>query len=264
MAILKSTAVFFFILTYMVAAAFIWGLPFLNPWTKRKLCTRMQSRYCRLGLFLLGVRVKVLASRLLPQAACLTVGNHVSYLDILILSSVRPTCFVTSNEIKETPLLGWLCRLAGCLFVERRNRGNLPGEVAEITEALKQGLNVVVFPEATSTNGESLLRFRRPLFAAAPASGASLLPFCLNYRRLNGTPVSLHNRDFLFWYGEMSFAPHLWALARQRQVDVDLVFMPSFKARPDEALEDLASRSRAEVEAVFQPIQSHGGFRAHA
>lgn len=251
---------------YMLVAGVIWLVPGLSHWKKRKICSRILQHYCRLGLWILGVRVNAHCEQdLSSDVAYLMVGNHLSYLDILIIASLRPTSFVTSNEIKEVPFLGHACRLAGCLFVERRNKVNLMEEIKELTEGLRQGLNVVVFPEATSTNGEQILRFRRPLFASAGGSGAPILPFCLNYRALDEEVVTINNRDHICWYGDMAFAPHLWTLGSYTRIDVDLHFLPSFSASPEAEPGELAAYAQAQVESVFRPFQpSENGLSSNA
>lgn len=150
------------------------------------------------------------------------ISNHMSYLDIMVMSAHIPTSFVTSIEMKQTPILGQIVTLAGCLFVERRSRQGLGAEVADIERALVAGINVTVFPEATSTNGEELLKFKRPLYQAAINSERPVLPITLNYQEINGKPVTALNRDLICWYGEMSFAPHLWDLCAQKNLKAHL------------------------------------------
>lgn len=252
---LKFLSVFFFILTYMFVSSLVWLTPFVGSWSKRKLCTRILSKYCRLGLFILGIRVNLTGYDICKLSGShLFVGNHLSYTDILIIAAFRPTCFVTSVEIRETPFLGQICILAGCLFVERRNKANIMSEVREITEALKQGINVVIFPEATSTNGEQILRFRKPLFAASVGSEVPVLPFCLNYRFLNENQVDITNRDFVFWYGDMPFASHLWNLSKFQVIAVDLVLLDPIPVSASSEIEQLAAQSQSLVESVFRPV----------
>src|SRR5262245_37813580 len=98
-----------------------------DQWRRVRIANRVMKAYCRWGLFLLNVKVRRRGEHL-PEGSALLVGNHLSYLDILLLCAETPTCFVTSNEIRDTPFLGLIVRMAGCLFVERRNRDNLHNE----------------------------------------------------------------------------------------------------------------------------------------
>lgn len=184
------------------------------------------SKCMKTAIWLMGGKVKVLGEIKDPQKKHLIVSNHLSYIDILVVSSVFPTCYVTSVELKETPFLGQCAMAANSLFVERRARMNLRSEIQELAEALKNGLNVTVFPEATSTNGEGVLRFRRPLYEAAIQSGVDVLPICLNYRKIKGEAVTRKNRDSIFWYGDMPFANHFWGIfetLRSFEVEISIL-----------------------------------------
>ena len=124
--------------------------------------------------------------------------------------------------MKETPGLGQICILGGCLFVERRNRSNILGEIGEIEDALKNGLNILLFPEAKSTNGDEVIKFKRSLFQAAVNCDHDTYTLSLNYNEVNGERIKLHNRDKVFWYGDMDFAGHFFELCQQSSIHVDL------------------------------------------
>lgn len=181
----------------------------------------------KVGLKIFNVKVRKTFAPIDMKTNYLIVSNHLSYLDILIISSYLPTCFVTSKEMKETPFLGQLCLLGGCLFVERRSKSGLNNEIKELSNALDSGLSVVIFPEATSTNGEAVIKFRRPLFQSAINSCAKVLPVCLNYRTLDGEKLTLKNRDKVFWYGEMGFLGHALTLFTHKDIVAELTILPS-------------------------------------
>jgi len=232
------------------------GLKKRNFWERARERSAWLTRYSRIALNVLGLNVLDNRSQslLIPEGAFF-VGNHLSYLDVLVLASLRPTSFVTSEEVREMPVLGQLCELSSCLFVERRNKFNLHQEVRQLTEGLKHGLNITVFPEATSTNGESVLRFRRPLFRAAIDSGRPVVPFALNYRHIDGTPVTIDNRDLVCWYDDMAFVPHLWKLGGRKQITVDLTWLDPIETHSGMELEELTERAYRAVAQAYAPIK---------
>lgn len=173
----------------------------------------------RILLRLLGIRVSFRASMPFSRfgtarnsETALVVMNHLSYIDILILASIHPTAFVTSVETGDIPFLGWLCRLGDVVFVERRNRNKKTEERAEITARLRQGQSVAVFPEATSTNGETVLPFKQGIFGCAIAAQVPVRLYCLRYTHIGEVPVSSDQRDLYCWYGSMAFLPHFMRL----------------------------------------------------
>jgi len=182
------------------------------------------------------------------SARHLIVSNHLSYLDVLVISSWLPASFVTSMEVRKTPFLGKICLYAGSLFVERRHASSVRTDAQDLSRNLKSGINVAVFPEATSTDGSCVRPFKRGLLTAAKLSGVDILPVCINYTHIDGQPIDHKNRDVVFYYGEMNFFPHLIRLLRARSVSVELKVLDHVAAyHPDPAYEP--------TELAFQRVQ---------
>lgn len=244
-----------------LTCGFVLGLFVRDRWKLVQARARNISFWSRVGLILMGVKASFLKEghrftladvKKFYSGNYLLVSNHLGYLDVLVMCQLMPACFVTSKEIEKTPVLGLICKWGGCLFVDRRSRKNLPKEISEITEALAQGCNVAIFPEATSTNGETILRFKRPLFNSAMLSGRQVLPVCLNYTDVSGAPLNSVNRDSVFWYGDMSFVPHLWRVLLAKEIKVDLVLNSPLETQNQTDLE-LAEVSHKMVSIHFQP-----------
>jgi 1-acyl-sn-glycerol-3-phosphate acyltransferase len=189
-----------------------------------------------------------------PGQNYLFVGNHLSYLDAIVIPAQLPTAFVTSIEMREVPLLGLLTELGGCLYVERRSKENIHREISGITEALQEGFNVVVFPEATSTDGSQVRPFKRPLFAAAPQSLRPVLPLVIEYERLDGEPVTRANRDALCWYGDMGFGGHFFRLALRKRVEIRLTFLPEIPVTAGTGRDKLMEEAFARISSRYRPI----------
>jgi len=224
-----------------------------DRWRRTRKSNVLLGYYARVAQWILRIKVRALGKEHIQRGA-LYVGNHLSYADVLVLSPVLEGGFVTSVEIKHTPGLGLICQMAGCLFVERRNRSGLRNEISELREGLQVGLNVTIFPEATSSNGEQILRFKKPLYLAAVAAGRPVIPFCLNYRRVGGQPINKVTRDSVCWYGDMDFLPHLISLAGSGGVEVDLNILPPLETGLQMEAGELAEKSQAAIEKVFIPV----------
>lgn len=127
-----------------------------SPKEALRKCANRISDYSNRALRILGIRTFLLD---VPSEirSGLIVANHISYLDVLVLSRVAPLLFVTSTEVRDTPGLGLITRLAGCLFVERRNRSKIKSDSSDIQAALDSNIPVVLFPEGTSSDGSGVL-----------------------------------------------------------------------------------------------------------
>lgn len=166
----------------------------------------------------LGVTVRRRGEICAPGAR-LIVSNHVSWLDIPVMGSLAPMSFLAKKEIGDHPLGRELVAMQGVVYVDRSRRRCIPGVNARMVETMRAGSAVVLFAEATTGDGNRLLRFRSSHFEAirkAAASGelATIQPVYLHYSRLGGLPLSRYARPRIAWYGDMTFMPHFRAYVR--------------------------------------------------
>src|SRR5437868_2843238 len=106
------------------------------------------------------------------ERAAMIAANHVSWLDIFAVQSVRPTRFVAKSEVRDWPLAGWIAERAGTLFIRRGVRRDTARINDLVHSALEAGDCVGIFPEGTTTSGDTLLKFHSSLFEPAVANGA--------------------------------------------------------------------------------------------
>ena len=195
------------------------------PFTKlRDRCVRRIGYFwARSMLWVLGVRVRVDPPGVSKDGAALHVANHTGYLDILVVMSASPGAFISREGIAWWPVVGQLAALGGSVFVDRRNRFSIVRSIEKIRVRLRAGMNVIFFPEGTSSNGERLLPFKSSLFAAAVGKGGEkfpIRPLVLRYHTIGGEPVCPANRDRVYWYGDMSMPMHLWGMLTAPGIDV--------------------------------------------
>lgn len=183
----------------------------------------------------------------------LAVGNHVSYTDILVLSALENFVFITSVEMSRSPFLGDITRAGGCLFTDRKKPVSLPAEIEKFAEAVNQGFKVVLFPEGTSTNGETIKDFRKSLFQVAISAQTAILPICVRYTHIDGVAISAKNRDIICWYGDMSFVPHFWKLMGHR-IEVEVSFLPPIEYDPNIKRGDLSDMVHKQLHDCYHGI----------
>jgi 1-acyl-sn-glycerol-3-phosphate acyltransferase len=253
-AIPKFIVFAFVLLIYFILSLCIYAICLFKIERARPFLTHLVSYVSKAALKIIGINVvRKNVTTTVPQH-CLIVSNHLSYMDVFIISSQFPTCFVTSVEMKNTFFLGQLCMLGGCLFVDRKNRRNIHKEIRELTHALKQKLNVVVFPEATSTDGAQVYPFKTPMLMAALDSHSQILPLCLNYKKLDGEPVTLKNKKIVFWFGDQSFADHAIHLFAKKKVEVELAVLPVIETASFESKSDLAIQCHDLIQSHYKNI----------
>jgi len=162
--------------------------------------------------------------------ATLLVANHVSWLDIAAVHSVAPQArFVSKADVLAWPLLGWLIRGAGTLFIERERKRDALRVLHQVAEALKDGDTVAVFPEGTTGDGATLLPFHANLLQAAIATATPIQPVALRFSdaRCAVSPAAQYVGDttllqslWLLACGD-GVVVHLWVLGAQGTAHAD-------------------------------------------
>jgi 1-acyl-sn-glycerol-3-phosphate acyltransferase len=132
----------------------------------------------------LGVEVEADLTHVAPGA--LLVANHISWIDIYVINAALPAAFVSKEEVRHWPLIGWLAAKNDTIFLRRGSRGHAKIINQQVAEVLAQGKHVAVFPEGTTTDGRSLLHFHAALIQPALVAGRPVLPVAISYWELDG------------------------------------------------------------------------------
>ena len=165
-------------------------------------------------------QLQVQATGTMPTRGLL-VSNHVSYVDIIALLSLAPAMFVAKREVKSWPVLGLMAQLGGTLFIDRQRRMHV-GEINDdIQTALDDGALVIVFPEGTSSDGQSVLPFKSSLLEPATQQKHPLTIGRVHYTLPDGGPDAA-----VAYWGDHSFFPHLLNLLSQDRVRATVRFAP--------------------------------------
>ena len=121
--------------------------------------------YHRIVCRLIGVRIRQVGRRD-GHGPVLILANHVSWLDICVISALAPVAFVAKSEVATWPLFGALAKLQRTIFIDRQARHRTGEATAEIGARLADGDAVVLFAEGTSSDGSRVLPFRSALVGA--------------------------------------------------------------------------------------------------
>ncbi len=140
---------------------------------------------CRAYFALCGLPVRRLGLERLPEAACVIVANHASYIDGPLLFALLPPRFgfVIKKEASRLPIVGTLLHRLGHHFVDRQNRHEGGSDARRILRALEQGDAVAFFPEGTFHPEPGVARFHGGAFALAARTGVPVAPVAIRGTR---------------------------------------------------------------------------------
>ena len=183
-------------------------------WLDSPLALRLPRAYPRLNCRVLGLEVERHGA---PSTArpTLFVANHVTYIDIIVISALIEASFIAKREVASWPFFGWLAKLQQTVFIGRRPAG-VAEEADEIGRHLAQGRSLVLFAEGTSCDGQRVRPFKSSLLAVAEAAPGgkpvAVQPVTIAYPRLDGMPLGRSYRPMVAWFGGMTLPDHMFAL----------------------------------------------------
>lgn len=177
-----------------------WLLRLRGPLTLEKRALWVQQT-CRGILSIVGIS---LHSEGTPPTHGLVVCNHLSYLDILILSAEMPCFFVAKMEIGSWPYFGTAAKMGGTIFLDRASLASANAVADRMIERFKEPMPVLLFPEGTSTDGLKVLRFHSRLIDPATTAGVPITSAMVRYVIADGTPERK-----LCWEDDTLFVTHL-------------------------------------------------------
>ena len=209
-------------------------------------------------VWLLPLKVRCHGS--VPDRTALWLSNHISWLDIVLIGRLAPLHFLSKAEVAHWPVIGWLARGAGTLFIRRGQAGGQSLN-DQLSQVLKAGRSLVVFPEGTTTSGEQVKTFHGRLLAGAIDAAVPLQPTAISYRR-DGKPDLV--APFI---NDDEFTAHLWRLLGSERIDVDIHLLPLIdsscaprnelaRCARDRVLEALALRDQSPPTSLAPSVAS--------
>ncbi|MEL6529329.1 MAG: lysophospholipid acyltransferase family protein [Pseudomonadota bacterium] len=157
-----------FVPLHYIYRLFVYGSPF-------------PMLFLRYAARISGAKVKVHGTHL--KRDVFFIANHISWIDILSMAGASGTAFVAKAELAQAPVVGWLASLNRTVFVKREHRLGVADQINLLKEALADNWSVTVFPEGTTTDGQSLLPFKTSMLSVLepPPPGVLVQPVLLDY-----------------------------------------------------------------------------------
>jgi 1-acyl-sn-glycerol-3-phosphate acyltransferase len=173
-----------------------------------------------------GVRLRVAGE--LGDGGELLAVNHLSWIEVLAVGTLRPVRMVAKREMGDWPVIGGVARRSGALFVDRAGLRGLRATVAATADALREGADVAVFPEGTTWCGAAAGPFRRAVFQAAIDAGVPVRPVAVVMRLPNGERATA-----AAFIGEQTLWDSLMRVLRLPGLDCELTVLAALPPSSD-------------------------------
>jgi len=253
-----------------VCSVFLFSVILAQPFlilASRRNRERILARAARLWaqalLAMIGLKVTTHGCRrALRSTNYLLVSNRQSYLDIVIVASIFPTLFIAKTEVSRWPLLGWLAKLGGAIFVNREDAHSGVSCVYRVSRTLRDGVSVQAFLESTTSDGSAVLPFKGLFFASAIRARTPVLPLTIKFQSLDGQPMDRELLDVMCWYGETDFARHFWNLLKIKSAEVSLMINEPIEPNRALGAQSLAELARERIYRSFANADAIAAARA--
>lgn len=172
----------YFLISTTPARARLKKLAETDPEESARLSHQYVKKALRRLLRIAGVKVEVSGLDKIPEEACLYVGNHSSYYDIIVAEAVIPggAGFVAKDSLKQIPLLASWMNLIHCVFLNRENAREGLKTILLGADYLKEGFSMFIFPEGTRSRDGQIAEFKGGSMKMAQKADVPVVPVAIS------------------------------------------------------------------------------------
>ena len=175
--------------------------------------------------FYAALNVKLIIKGTPTSQPSLWVGNHISWLDILLLGGNNTVDFIAKTEVGDWPVIGSIVKKAGTVLINRENKFQAYRALPQLQERIRSGTPLMVFPEGTTTDGRATLPFKPMFYQAAIREKIMIQPISLQYFNANGDVT-----DSVAFIGDDEFSTSLKRILKQPKIIAEIHFLPAVPA----------------------------------
>jgi 1-acyl-sn-glycerol-3-phosphate acyltransferase len=220
----------------------------LSPFqrTRRAVIAFLQKLWGRLCCRVMNIRIQCEGTTG-NSGGALLVSNHIGSVDIFVLAACFHVSFVSKSDVRSWPVIGLLTRLAGTIFIDRARKTQVMGMVREISDRLRAGFHVAVFPEGGATPGNQVEHFKSSAFEAAVQAGSSVIPVMIRYYD-DGEP------SVACWPEGITFMESMVRLLKHPRLNVLVWVFPAVTGVDDRRI--MADKSQALISKKFEETKA--------
>jgi 1-acyl-sn-glycerol-3-phosphate acyltransferase len=165
-------------------------------------------------IVILGIRIIVYGEE--PTVKGLLVSNHRSYFDPLLLLQKTLAFPVGKKEVASWPIIGYICKISGVIFVDRKDPESRQKTAQSIHDTLLKGYSVINFPEGTTHDMPTTSDFSYGSFTMATKIKAPIIPIALDYKEKKDAFI-----------GDDTFLPHFLKCFGKWTTEIKITYFPA-------------------------------------
>jgi 1-acyl-sn-glycerol-3-phosphate acyltransferase len=175
------------------------------------------------------------------------VSNHLGYIDILAHASVFPMRFTPKADVASWPFIGWIIFTSRPVWIRRESKQSVTKTIKELTLTLENNINLIVYPEGTSSDGKNgPLPFKSSLFETPIQGQFPILPIFTSYPKAG--------YEKIHWFGDMSFVPHFWNILEMKEINARIDILDIIQPSAAASRKELASIVHSQILRKYNEI----------
>ncbi len=212
--------IIFHVLSGLIKVTFLF--PFLNVASKDlriKKWSYMLLKICKINLKIKNLEFNNDAN------SSIIICNHISWLDIFVINSKNPCRFIAKSEIRSWPVIGWLCKQTGTIFIYRSKQKDIKRIFLDIIKIIHKGERVAFFPEGTTSPQGKIRDFHSSLFESAIKTRSTIQPYAIRYLKTSG---GFNNK--VEYIGNITLFESLLNILKEESIIVELIQLPTINS----------------------------------
>jgi 1-acyl-sn-glycerol-3-phosphate acyltransferase len=182
---------------------------------------------------ILGSKISVYGKEF--TQAGLIVFDHRSYFDAVVILKNILAYPVGKKEVESWPLIGWVCKTTGVIFVKREERLSRKDTLLKMKAVLEQGYSILIAPEGTSHAEPTTIYFKPGSFVLAVELGVPVLPIAIDFKNLDDA-----------WIGNDTFVPHFFKCFGKWRTEIKISYLEPILS---DNVEELIAETKKVIDA---------------
>ena len=185
-----------------------------------------------------------------PKPPFFLVANHLSYIDVWVLFASAKGTFITKSDVQDWPLVGFVLRTSGMIFVNRDRKADVTRVNEEISKNITVDQGVFLFPESTTSSGEGILPFKSSLFQFPASQNLDVVSAAISYST-DDPDVKVSSE--ICWWEDVSFPAHFWNVLKLKEFKASITFSDQKLVHSNR--KKLASETYSIIQNLFEPVK---------
>ena len=196
---------------------------------------------------LMGIKTTVIGTP--PDPPFFLVSNHLSYSDVWVLFGHLNCTFIAKSDVKHWPVVGFMLKTSGILFVDREKRSDVTRVNEEVSENLNKFQGIVLFPEGTTSSGADILPFKSSLFQYPARHELPVSCASVSYATFPDNSLACNQ---ICWWDDTPFFVHLINMLKMKEFSATITFSEERIINPNRKL--LAGYAEKTIRRNFEPV----------